>query len=284
MRITLNLATRPYADLGPALKRLRIAMAVLLVLAAGFILGLHALHQKAEEARATEERVQNRIDAIKRERQGYQQMMSEPANVQLLSQVTALNQLIDEKTFSWTLAMEDLETVLPAGVQVTSLDPSRDTKTGVITLKLRVVGARDRADDLVQNLEHSRHFMMPHIVSESSEATAGANQRLEPVSASSRFNFELQAAYNPVAPDERRKEERQKKEKPAADGDRAAKDSLPARRVAAPTALPLSPAVARHAPFRPPSAPPPQPAAVFPQPNQPPNPNPHRAPISGGPR
>ena len=31
MRITLNLATRPYADQGPALKRLRIGMAALAV-------------------------------------------------------------------------------------------------------------------------------------------------------------------------------------------------------------------------------------------------------------
>ena len=41
-----------------------------------------------------------------------------------------LNQLFDEKTFSWTLAMEDLETVLPGGVQVATLDPTRDQKTG----------------------------------------------------------------------------------------------------------------------------------------------------------
>ena len=29
MRVTLNLATRPFADLGPAIKRLRIGMGVL---------------------------------------------------------------------------------------------------------------------------------------------------------------------------------------------------------------------------------------------------------------
>ena len=33
MRITLNLATRPFADLGPAMKRLRIGMGVLAFLA-----------------------------------------------------------------------------------------------------------------------------------------------------------------------------------------------------------------------------------------------------------
>ena len=81
---------------------------------------------KAEEARTTEQRVQNRIDAINRERQGYHDLMQQPANALLLTQAAALNQLFDEKTFSWTLAMEDLETVLPGGVQVTALEPVRD--------------------------------------------------------------------------------------------------------------------------------------------------------------
>ncbi len=200
MKITLNLATRPYADLGPVLKRLRIAMAVLVVIGLGLCLGLRTFHHKAEEARVTEQLVQSRIDAINRERQGYQELMRQPANAQLLTQAGALNQLFDERTFSWTLAMEDLETVLPGGVQVISLDPSRDTKTGRITLKLRVVGARDRADDLVQNLERSKHFLLPHIVSESSESTGGPNEHLEPVSATNRFSFELLTEYNSAVP------------------------------------------------------------------------------------
>ena len=115
----------------------------------------------------------------------------------LLIQAGELNQLFDEKTFSWTLAMEDLETVLPGGVQVTAIDPSRDARTGMITLKLRVVGPRDKADDLVQNLEHSRYFLAPHIVTESTESTGGPNERLEPVSASNRFTFELFATTTP---------------------------------------------------------------------------------------
>jgi type IV pilus assembly protein PilN len=199
MKISLNLATRPYADIGPALKRLRIAAAVLIVLGMGLAFGLRAFHQKAEEARASEQSVQIKIDAINQERQGYQTMMSQPANADLLTQVAALNQLFDEKTFSWTLAMEDLETVLPGGVQVTTIEPVR-SKDGHIILHLRVVGARDRADDLVENLEHSKHFMLPHIVGESSESTGGANARLEPVSASNRFTFELLAEYNSAAP------------------------------------------------------------------------------------
>jgi type IV pilus assembly protein PilN len=212
MRITLNLATRPYADFGPAVKLLRIAMAILVVICLGLGLGLRAVHHKAEEARATELIVQNKIDSINRERLGYQEMMREPANAQLLARVEALNRLFDEKTFSWTLAMEDLETVLPGGVQVTTLEPVRDTKTGHITVKMRVVGPRDRGDDLVQNLEHSKHFLLPHIVGESYESTGGAAEKLEPISASNRFTFELQADYNSDAPMDREGHKTRKQE------------------------------------------------------------------------
>jgi type IV pilus assembly protein PilN len=214
MQITLNLATRPYANLEPALKRLRIAMAVLAVAAIGLGFGVRATDQKAEVARTTEQNLQNKIDAINRERQSYMNRMHEPANAQLLTQVAALNQLYDEKTFSWTLAMEDLETVLPGGVMVTSIDPSRDPKTGRITLKMRVVGPRDHADDLVENLERSKHFLLPHIVAESTESNSGSNQRLEPVSASNRFTFEILADYNPAATTEEFRKRKAPEEKP----------------------------------------------------------------------
>jgi type IV pilus assembly protein PilN len=259
MRISLNLASRPYADLGPALKRLRIAMAVLLVAAIGLALGLRAFHQKAEEARATEQSVQNQIDAINQERLGYQELMRQPDNLQLLSQVAALNQLFDEKAFSWTLAMEDLETVLPSGVQVTSIEPAR-AKDGPITLKLRVVGPRNRAVQLVQNLEHSKHFLLPRIVGESSESTGGPAERLEPVSASNRVNFELLADYNPAAPMERRTEKRlaeektQPNEKPTASGARVSR-LAPQQQPRATHPLPISsapvPTAAAQSPIRP---------------------------------
>jgi type IV pilus assembly protein PilN len=203
MRITLNLATRPFADLGPTIKRLRIAMAVLAVAAIGLGLGLRALHQKAEEARARDHSLDGQIARITQERQGYQDLMRQPANAQLLTRVEALNRLFDEKAFSWTLAMEDLETVLPSGVQVTTIEPVR-AKDGHITLHLRVIGPRDRAVDLVRNLEHSKRFLLPRIVGENAEATAGAGERLEPVSESNRVNFDLLAEYNPALPGEHR--------------------------------------------------------------------------------
>jgi type IV pilus assembly protein PilN len=202
MRITVNLATRPFADLGPSLKRLRIAMIVLAVLSLGFWLGIHLLDSQAQKERARAHSLDGALARISTERQSYQSQLQEPKNAQVIAQAQALNQLFDEKAFSWTLAMEDLETVLPGGVQVTSLEPVRD-KHGTITLHLRVLGPRDKAVELVKNLEHSQRFVQPRIVNETADTGNGPNQKLEPVSDTNRVNFDLLADYNPPTPAER---------------------------------------------------------------------------------
>jgi type IV pilus assembly protein PilN len=203
MRITINLATRPFADLEPTIKRLRIAMAVLAAVAIGLGFGLRSMHHKAEEARARDHSLDGAIARVLHEQQGYQDMMRQPTNAAILTQSVDLNKLFDEKAFSWTLAMEDLETVLPGGVQVTTLEPTR-AKDGHITLRLRVAGPRDRDVELVKNLEHSRRFVLPRIVGESSEANGTTAERLEPVSDSNHVSFELLADYNPASPGERK--------------------------------------------------------------------------------
>jgi type IV pilus assembly protein PilN len=164
---------------------------------------LHAIHQKAEAARTKAHSFDGQIARIAQEEAGYQALMRQPDNAQLLKQAAVLNKLIDEKAFSWTLAMEDLETVLPGGVQVTQLEPAR-AKDGHITLHLHVVGPRDRAVDLVRNLEHSKRFLLPRIVGENAQSTEGAGQHLEPVSASNRVDFDVLAEYSPASAEERK--------------------------------------------------------------------------------
>jgi type IV pilus assembly protein PilN len=202
LRVTINLASRQFADIAPALKNLRIAMASLAGVAVLLLIALHFVHDKAEIARAHEHSLDAKVSQLRQEQQGYQATMHQPENALTLQQSESLNQLFDEKAFSWTLAMEDLETVLPAGVQVTTLEPT--IKNGQITVHLRVIGPRDRDVQLVQNLEHSRHFVMPRIVGESAESTGGPNQQAQPVSASSRVDFDVLADYAPGVPDPRR--------------------------------------------------------------------------------
>lgn len=199
MRIAVNLATRPFTDLGPLIKRLRVGMAVLAVLSILFGIGLHLFSTQAAQARARERALDAQIARVRAEQDAAEATMRQPDNAQLLQQAQALNQLFDQKAFSWTLAMEAMEPVLPSGVQVTALEPVH-AKDGHITVHLRVVGPHDRSVELVRNLERSSRFLQPRIVGESAEAGNGPNQRQEPISASNRFDFDLQADYNPPAP------------------------------------------------------------------------------------
>lgn len=250
MRITLNLATRPFFDLGPAIKRLRIAMGVLAGASLLMLLGLHEVHQRAEAARAREHSLDGAIARLQNERQGYTALMQRPDNAALVAQVDMLNQLFEQKSFSWTLAMENLETVLPAGVQVTQIQPVR-AKSGQITLQMRVVGPHDLSIDLVRNLEHSKRFLHPRIAGESAEASGnGPGQRVEPVSASNRFEFDLLAEYNPPSPEERAANKKAEKQSPAAidDSGNPPPGTRPARR-AAPHAPPGFPQKTGRQPY-----------------------------------
>ncbi|KAA6464842.1 fimbrial assembly protein [Acidobacteria bacterium AB60] len=204
MRITANLASRPFTDVGPILRRLRIAMGIMILVSIALGAGLYALHARAVAVRAREHSLDTSINTVRGEEQGYESLVRQPVNATTLEHAATLNKLFDAKAFSWTMAMEDLETVLPGGVQVSTLEPIRDSKDGHITLHLRVVGPRDKAVELVQNLERSRHFLAPRMTGEASEnADRNANQIQEPVGLANRVTFDLMADYNPAAPNDR---------------------------------------------------------------------------------
>ena len=96
--------------------------------------------------------------------------------------------------------MEDLETVLPGGVQVSTIEPIRD-KDGHITLAAaRRWAPRPRRRS---GAESGALQALPRSLASSVKTPRPAavpNQRLEPVSASNRFNFDLLAEYNPPSP------------------------------------------------------------------------------------
>ncbi len=206
MKITLNLATRPYADQGPAIKRLRIGMAVMVVLLAGLAYGWLHFHQRALAMAKQEADLDHRVSSIRAEQAGYQRQMQLPDNAKVLTQAGFLNGLFDEKAFSWTAAMEDLEQVLPAGVQVTAIEPVRG-KDGRLTLRLRISGLRERSVDMVRNMERSRRFVAPRISGETAENSSSQGD-LQPVrdNGPAKVSFEILAEYNPATLEERKTE------------------------------------------------------------------------------
>lgn len=198
MKISVNLASRPFVELRPLLATLRLSMLGLLVLAIGLGFWLHALTLKERIASA-------QMDALKAQTTDYQNelvsnesRMRQPQNHAVLERAQFLNQLFTEKSFSWTAVMMDLENVLPPGVQVTSIEP-QITKEGDVQIRLRVTGDRDRGVELIRNLEHSRRFLEPRLTNEALQVSQGTGpSAAQLASLPGAVEFDILSGYNPL--------------------------------------------------------------------------------------
>lgn len=206
MRISVNLATRPFVELRPFFLRLRIVMGVLAVVALAAIVVAHVLQKKLDIAEGQIDQVHARVLKAQKEKQGNEHRMREPENAAVLTRAHFLNALFLAKSFSWTAVMMDLETVLPAGVQVTSIEPEISSD-GDVAIRLRVSGDRDRAVQLVRNLERSKRFLAPRLTGEAVQAKEpGSSQGFQQGNAFANganlappgVEFEILANYNPL--------------------------------------------------------------------------------------
>ncbi len=202
MRVSVNLATRPFVELRAFFLRLRWIMAGLAAVALALMFVAHAFSAKAAKQQAELDRLRDQTIAAQQAKLHTEQRMRQPGNAAVLDRAHFLNALFLRKSFSWTAVMMDLEDVLPAGVQVTSLEPAV-TADGQVTIRLRVAGERARAVQLVRNLERSRRFLEPRLGSESAQNKegAGANgQRSGAASAPNGSGFGAQAGGTGAAP------------------------------------------------------------------------------------
>jgi type IV pilus assembly protein PilN len=231
MKITVNLATRPFIELRPIFLRLRIFMAVLAVVAVGALVASHILQRRLDAAQAQINAVHAKVVAAQDEKRRNEQRMREPENAAVLARAHFLNALFLRKSFSWTAVMMDLETVLPAGVQVTSIEPE-PTSDGDVMIRLRVSGDRDRAVQLVRNLERSKRFLAPRLTGEATQAKEAGSQGNNVAAnslAPSGVEFEILANYNPLPPGESYASEKAAKRDAATDADEPHSDAAGSR-------------------------------------------------------
>ncbi|WP_446744351.1 fimbrial assembly protein [Silvibacterium acidisoli] len=197
MKISINLASQPYVDVRSIVKRCRILMLIFVLITIPLMVMQKSAVARGRDAMARVASMNARVAGLERQQQNYEAMMRQPNNAATLTQADFLNSLFAQKSFSWTATMTDLETVLPGGVQVLSLDPEI-TKSGEIIIRLRVSGARDRGIELIHNLEKSRHFASPRLADEALAQTSGPQNALQPISASTLVNFDILADYKPL--------------------------------------------------------------------------------------
>jgi len=181
-------------------------MGVLAVMGLAAIIVAHVMQKKLDLAEGQINAVHEKVLAARQEKQGNEQRMRQPVNAAVLARAHFLNTLFLTKSFSWTAVMMDLENVLPIGVQVTSIEPAISAD-GNVVIRLRVSGERDRAVQLVRNLERSKRFLAPRLTGEASQTKEGAaggngNANLNAASANPNappaVEFEILADYNPL--------------------------------------------------------------------------------------
>lgn len=196
MRISVNLATRPFVELRPLFARLRLAMLGLLLLAVALGFALRSLHEKARAAQAQMDALKAKTHQFQQERQRNEARMHQPENMAVLERSQFLNAVFAQKSFSWTAVMMDLEKVLPAGVQVTSIEPAI-SKEGEVSIRLRVSGEREKAIELIKNLESSQRFVAPRLTGESAMAQETGRAASVPTIPGA-VEFEILSGYNPL--------------------------------------------------------------------------------------
>ena len=225
MRISINLATRPFVELRPLFARLRLVMAGLAVLAVALGIALHSMSKNAEVAESAMRDLKVQTSVVENERTTNEARMRQPQNAAVLERAKFLNSLFATKSFSWTSVMMDLETVLPAGVQVTSIEPVMLAEGGV-NIRLRVSGPRELQVDLVRNLERSHRFLDPHVSNETAQ-TAEQGRLVQTAGAGvpGGVEFDILSGYNPLPPaakGEAKKEAQERAAKPAGAARKAA--------------------------------------------------------------
>jgi type IV pilus assembly protein PilN len=230
MRIAINLATRPFVELRPLFARLRLAMAALALTAIALGIGLHFLNKNARADQAQMDALKAQTLAVQTERQTNETRMREPQNQAILNRAIFLNDLFARKSFSWTAVMMDLERVLPAGVQVTSIEPSI-TAEGDVNIRLRVTGQRELAVDLVRNLEHSQRFLAPRLNNETAQTQERGLTPAVEVGVPGGVEFDILSGYNPLPESAKEREQEQKEngavQNTATNQNKQAKPSVP---------------------------------------------------------
>lgn len=193
MKFKINLASEPYENARRFYLRwvsLLLAVAVLTggavyVAVAGWR-NAHAINRKITAEKAN-------LDKLNRQEQQDIAILNKLENRDVRDKSQVLNGLIRRKEFSWTLIFSDLEHLMPTRLHVVSITPQLD-KNNDIEVHMTVAGdSREKAIELVHNMETSREFRHAQVVTEN-------DMRHEGGGAGDTVQFEITAQYVPVGP------------------------------------------------------------------------------------
>jgi type IV pilus assembly protein PilN len=196
MRLNINLASQPYEVAREYTRRMTVLIAVLAVTA--IALGGYIFYQRAHSRGINRQLadVQRQIDSLNHEESQARAILNKPANKVIADQSEFLNELFARKAMSWTHIFTVMEKIVPPQLHVVSMKPEYSKTNDLVLHVVVATDSRDRAVELVRNMEKSSHFRQPQVVAENVVANTS-----EQTSNSGSIQFDIAAIYVPSATD-----------------------------------------------------------------------------------
>jgi type IV pilus assembly protein PilN len=196
MRLNINLASQPYEVAREYKRRMTALIAALAV--AAIALGGYIFYQRAHSRGVNRQLadVQAQIDSLDHEESQARAILNKPANHVIADQSEFLNELFARKAMSWTHIFTVMEKIVPPQLHVLSMKPEYSKTNDLVLHVVVATDSRDRAVELVRNMEKSSHFRQPQVVAENVVANTS-----EQTASSGAIQFDIAAIYVPSAAD-----------------------------------------------------------------------------------
>lgn len=155
--IRSNLSTRPFYN-ERAVHALALAVAlIVLAITAWQVARVVRLSRYKTELNTAINRDKNEAEYRTREAAAIRQGLDQKELAVVVAAAKEANNLIEQRTFSWTLLFNQLEATLPDDVMLTSINPDFDEGVTAVNLEIQGRGG-DVIDNFWERLEKTRAF------------------------------------------------------------------------------------------------------------------------------
>lgn len=197
MRININLASQKYEDVRQFYVRWGSALALMIGLTIGLAFLAWSNYRDAAGGRRHINQLRAEVAKLDQQRRDAEAVLNRPENRDVRDQKNFWNDVIDQRSFSWTQLFSDLEKIMPARAYVISVQPTL-TPERQLQLKLVVAGENHESGLEVQSkLERSERFHQPTIKRET-QRTVGQGAPGPGARNQSVWEFEIEAFYTPA--------------------------------------------------------------------------------------
>ena len=181
IKININLSSRPFVN---NRKFFLITASLLILLSCVSYWNIYrykSVHSNRGQVKRLLTQSQVQIEKLEKEQQEIMARLQKPETGEFLDLVDYINRLIQQRTFSWTRLLNDLETLIPSNLQIISIRPQITGNEIGIEI---IASGRSSHDyiEFISNLESSGKFYNVNPIYEDISKSPGLVGRLINVS------------------------------------------------------------------------------------------------------